>query len=164
MTTLRRSIFCGIATLLFYTNAPMLWAQSAPKEHKCFSIRVRLNGALLVGPQVVILGTRENASAASLQGGCYKIPPDLLTEKTLDVAFEVPGSKIHLFAIATGFFAGPWDIDLEDKKFGREVSLPKHARAKQACFVVFHVGEPERQIVQTGCRTPVLAKNEMPSK
>ena len=152
MTTFRRSIFCGLAAVFLY-NAAMLSAQSTPQDHKCFSIRMRLNGEPLAGPQAVILRTRENETTALLEEGCFRIPPDLLREKALDVAFEVPGSKIQLFAIATGFFAGPWDIDLEDKKFGREVSLPKHARAKQACFVVFHVGEPESEIVQTGCRT-----------
>ena len=81
------------------------------------------------------------------------MPPALLTEKVLDISFTVPGNRVHLTGIATGFFTGPWDIDLADKKFGSEVSLPKHARAKEACAVVFHVGEPETGLVQTGCRT-----------
>jgi hypothetical protein len=79
----------------------------------------------------------------------------LFIEKALDVSFTVPGSRVYLSGIAAGFLAGSWDIDLADKKFGSEVSLPKHARAKEACAVVFHVGEPETALVQTGCRTSI---------
>lgn len=88
------------------------------------------------------------------------MPSAWLTEKTLDISLMVAGSRIYLSGIATGFFAGPWDIDLADKKFGSEISLPKHAHARDACAVVFHVGEPETQIVQTGCRTPLPASQD----
>jgi hypothetical protein len=125
---------------------------------------MRLNGTPVDGPQEITLKTKQRESTASLEAGCFKVPPALLTEKALDVSFTVPGNKVYLSGIATGFFAGPWDIDLADKKFGSEVSLPKHARAREACAVVFNVGEPERRLVQTGCRAPALAKNEMPSK
>ncbi len=138
-------------------------AQSATaQESKCVSIHVRVNGKAVDGPQVITLKTKQNESTASLDGGCFKVPSALLTEKALDVSFTVPGNKVHLAGIATGFFAGPWDIDLADQKFGSEVSLPKHARAREACAVVFHVGEPETALVQTGCRTP-LATTATPS-
>ena len=81
------------------------------------------------------------------------MPPTLLTEKAVDVFFTVPGNKIHLVAISPSFFTSPWDIDLEDKKFDKNVSLPKHARIREACAVVFHGGEPENALSQTGCRT-----------
>jgi hypothetical protein len=161
----RRSILCSFWALLFCMAVGAWSAQSATaQESKCFSIHVRLNGKPVDGPQVVTLKTKQHESTASLEEGCFKVPPALLTENALDISFAVPGNRVHLSGIATGFFAGPWDIDLADKKFGSEVSLPKHAHAREACAVVFHVGEPERQIVQTGCRTLVLAKNEMPSK
>jgi TonB-like protein len=35
------------------------------------------------------------------------------------------------------------------------VVLPRHARTREACAVVFHVGEPETALSQTGCRTPL---------
>ena len=128
--------------------------RATAQESKCFSIHVRLNGKAVDSPQVIALQTKQGENAASLEGGCFKVPSALLTENALDIFFTVPGNRVHLSGIAIGLFAGPWDIDLADKKFGSEVALPKHASAREACAVVFHVGEPETQIVQTGCRTP----------
>ena len=129
--------------------------RTVPPGPQCFSIHVRLNGTRIDGPQVTSLKTNQNESTASLNEGCFKVPPALLMEKALDVSFRVPGNKVYLSGRATEFFAGPWDIDLADRKFGSEVSLPKHARAREACAVVFHLGDPETALVQTGCRTPL---------
>jgi hypothetical protein len=155
VSTMRRSILWSLWPLLLWTDAVILSAQNqTPEQFKCFTIHVRLNGKPVDGPQVISLRTKQNESTASLEGGCFTVPPALLVEKSLDVIFTVPGNKIYLTAIATGFFAGPWDIDLEDKKVGRFAGLPKHARASQGCAVVFHVGEPETGLLQTSCRTP----------
>lgn len=152
----QRSMTCNLWALLLCMAVTGLSAQSATaQEPQCFSIHVRLNGKPVDGPQVITLKTKQNESTASREGGCFKVPPALLTEKALDVSFTVPGNRVYLSAVATGFFAGPWDVDLADKKFGSEVSLPKHARTKEACAVVFHVGEPETAILQTGCRKPL---------
>ena len=86
------------------------------------------------------------------------MPPALLTEKAVDVFFTVPGNRIYLTAISPSFFTSPWDIDLADKKFDRDVRLPKHARIREACAVVFHGGEPENALSETGCRTPFPPK------
>ncbi len=154
MNTLRTSILY-VSALLLCIVAPRLSAQStSAQEPQCFSIRVHLNGAQVDGPQVITLKTNQNESTVSLEGGCFRVPPVLFKEKALDVLFTVPKNKVYLSAIAMGFFAGSWDIDLADKKFGREVVLPKHARIREACAVVFHRGEPETAILQTGCRTP----------
>jgi hypothetical protein len=141
--------------LLTAAVAKLLAQSTIPQASQCFDIHVRLNGKPIDGPQVITLKTKQNESMASLEEGCFRVPPALLTEKTVDLFFTVPGNKVYLVAIPTGFFAGPWDIDLEDKKFGRDVLLPKHARAREACSVVFHVGEPERARSQTRCRTPL---------
>ena len=93
-----------------------------------------------------------------MEGGCFKVPPALLEEKAVDVFFTVPGNKIYLVAISPSFFTSSWDIDLEDKKFDRDVGLPKNARIREACAVVFHGGEPENALVQTGCRMPLSKK------
>jgi hypothetical protein len=160
VSTPRRSILCSFALLLCF-NAVTLSAQSAtPQEPQCFSIHVHLNGKPLDGPHAITLKTEQNESTASPEGGCFRVPSALLTEKALDVSFTVLRNKIYLSRIATGFFTGPWDIDLEDKKFGKDVHLPKHALAKKACAVVFHVGEPETTMTQTGCRT-LLAEAAM---
>lgn len=156
----RRSKLYSLWALLLCMAVGTWSAQSATaQESKCFSIHVRLNQKAVDGPQVITLKTKQSESTASVEDGCFKVPPALLTEKTLDISFTVAGNRVYLSGIATGFFAGPWDIDLADKKFGSEVSLPKHARAKEACAVVFHVGEPERTLVQTGCRSPLPGAN-----
>jgi len=133
----------------------MLTAQSAnTTEPNCFRIRVSLNGNLIDGPDVITLRTKQDDSVVSQERGCFRVPATLLAEHALDVFFIVPGSKIYLTAIATGFFTDSWDIDLEDKKFTRKSGLPKHARSGEACRVVFHGGEPETGLLQTPCRAP----------
>jgi hypothetical protein len=155
VNTALKSVFCTLGALSLCGGTAFLPAQSTtPPEPKCFSIHMRLNGKPVDGPQVITLKTKQNESTASLQGGCFRVPPALFTEKALDVFFTVPGNKIYLVAISPSFFTSPWDIDLADKKFDRDVSLPKHARIREACAVVFHGGEPENALSQTGCRTP----------
>jgi len=133
----------------------MLTAQSTnTSKPNCFRVRVSLNGNVLDGPDVITLRTKQNESLVSLEGGCFRVPPALLAENALDVVFSVPGNKIYLTAIATGFFTDSWDIDLEDKKFTRKSGLPRHAHSREACQVVFHGGEPERGQLQTPCRAP----------
>ena len=120
----------------------------------CFSIHVRLNGDVVEDPLRVTFKTKNAERSTAQEGGCFRVPPDVLNEQAVDVLFTVPGNKVHISAVAPGFFAGPWDVELEDKRFGKDLVLPKHAQVKDACRVVFHVGEPERAITQTSCRTP----------
>jgi hypothetical protein len=157
-SSILKRAFCGLAFFLSIGAAGLLAQSTTRQEPQCFSIHVRLNGKPLDGPQVITLKTKENESTVSLEGGCFKVPAALLTEKTLGVLFTVPGNKIDLAAIELAFFALPWDVELEDKKFDRSAGLPKHARIKEACVVVvFHGGEPDREVTQTGCRTPIKA-------
>jgi hypothetical protein len=51
------------------------------------------------------------------------VPPALLAETALDVFFPVPGNKLYLRAIATGFFACAGDIGRENKNFARRSGL-----------------------------------------
>jgi hypothetical protein len=161
VSTPRRSILCSF-TLLLCFNAVKLSAQSAtPQEAPCFSIHVRLNGKPVDGPQEITLKTKQSDTKASLEQGCFRVPPALLAEKTLGISFTIPGNKINIPTIATGFFTGSWDIELEDKKFRNDVALPKHFRAKQGCAVVFHTGdEPERGLSVMPCRTPFPPKRK----
>jgi hypothetical protein len=149
-------VFCGL-TVLLCASGPNLHAQTGKttNQNSCFAIHVRLNRKLVDGPQVITLRTKQSESTASLEAGCFRVPTALLTEKAVDVIFTLPGNKIHLVAISPSFFTCPWDIDLEDKKFNRDVGLPKHARIREACVVVFHAGEPENELSQTGCRAPI---------
>ncbi len=156
MSTSRSLILCSLALLLCAHTGKSLAQSTAPQEPKCFSIRVRLNGKPLDGPRVVTLKTKENESTVPLKQGCFKVPSNLLTETTLGVSFTLPGNKIYIPSVATAFFAGVWDVELEDKKFGNAIALPKHFRARQGCVVVFHTGdEPERGLSVMPCRSPL---------
>lgn len=140
-------VICFVA-LMLCMSAAKLHAQSS-----CFTVHVRLNGKPVAVPQVITFKTKEMERAVSAEAGCFKVPPAVLNEKAVDVLFTVPRNKVYLSAIHTGFLAGPWDVELEDKRFGKDVVLPKHARTKEVCAVVFHVGEPETASTLTGCRT-----------
>jgi hypothetical protein len=156
MTLIHKLMICGVAFVLC-ASARSLYAQrtGGGAGTYCFTIKVSLNGKLVDGPKAVTFKTNSKVEEAALEEGCFRVPPDVLKEKTVDVLFEVARNKIHLSSILIGFFAGPWDIDLEDKHFGREVVLPKHARINEACAVIFHVGEPETAVTQVPCRTPL---------
>jgi hypothetical protein len=156
MTLCTKSMIC-CAALAICSSAANLHAQarSGNGDESCFAIQVRLNGKPVAGPKTVTFKTKENGKEASLEGGCFRVPPAFLKEKTVDVVFQVARNRVYLSNIAPGFFAGPWDIELEDRRFGRDVVLPKHTRAKEACTVIFHVGEPESAMTQAPCRTPL---------
>jgi hypothetical protein len=156
MNTPRRSLPTIVCVLLICSGPLQLLGQ-APRG-KCFSIRVHLNGRMIAGPQVIRLRTEHGESTVPLGEGCFRVPTALLTEKAVDVSFTVPGNRIYLAGISPSFFADQWDIDLADKKFDRDVDLPKHAHVREACAVVFHGGEPENALLQTGCRTPISSK------
>jgi hypothetical protein len=153
MSRLRGSVVC-IALLLCVDAAKLSAQEPRPPEPQCFNIRVRLNGTPIGGPQVITLKTKQGESTALLERGCFRVPSALLTEKAVDVLFTMPGNKIYLSAISPSFFTSPWDVNLADKKFDTNVALPKHARVREACAVVFHGGEPENALSQTRCRTP----------
>jgi hypothetical protein len=149
---------CGFVLLLCMGASELLAQAAEASETHCVTIHVRLNGRPIDGPQTITLKTKEGENAASLDGNCFRIPPALLKEKTLDVSFTLPGNKVYLSSIPIGFFAGPWDVDLADRRFEPDVSLPKHARVRDVCVVSFHVGEPETGVAMTPCRTPLPQK------
>jgi len=138
----------GFAVLALCVSGAKLHAQSS-----CFTVRVRLNGQPIPGPQTLTLKTKEWEKTASAEDGCIKVPVGVLETKSVDVLFTVPKNRVYLSAIPTGFLTGPWDVDLADKHFGGDGVLPKHARPKDVCVVVFHVGEPEATRTLTRCRT-----------
>jgi hypothetical protein len=156
MTILQKSVIPCVA-LLLCASAANLHAQAEGKKGgaSCFAVHVRLNGKVVDGPQTVTFKTKENEATARLEGGCFRVPPAVLNDKDVDVLFTVPRNKVYLSMIPTRFLAGSWDIDLEDERFGTDVVLPKHARTKETCVVVFRVGEPETVRALTGCRMPL---------
>jgi hypothetical protein len=143
--------------LLLCVAAATMSAQKPAERPRCLTLHISLNGKPLDGPQVVTFTAKQSERTVSIHAGCFVVPPALLAEKVAGIRFTTAANKIDLAGISTDFFSGSWDIDLEDKKFRKEVSLPKNARAKEACAVVFHDGsEPERGLSQTGCRAPAL--------
>jgi hypothetical protein len=156
MSALPRSILCSLWTFLLCTHAVQVSGQSTTSQQaQCFSIRVQLNGKAVEGPQTITLKTKRTESTVSRKGNCFRVPADILAQGKIDVAFAIPGNRVYLSAIDASFLSNSWDIELEDKKFTSEVVLPKHARVKRTCAVTFHVGEPEIQMSQTACRTPI---------
>lgn len=146
-----------VSILVSCVSGANLCGQETAKStsNPCFTVRVRLNGKPLDGPRVVTLKAKHTEATLSLQSGCFVVPPALFKEKTLDLIFTLPENSIHLSDISAGFFGYSWDIELADKRFSSDVVLPKHARVKEACVVLFHAGEPETQMSQTGCRAPI---------
>lgn len=156
MRTLRTSTLLSFALLLCFNSTRLLAQSNAPQESPCFGIHVSLNGKSVDGPQVITLKTKQNENMVSLEQGCFKVPTAMANEKKIAVSFTLPGNKIDIGAVATGFFTGVWEVELEDKKFSKDTPLPKHSRAREACAIVFHMGdEPERGLSVVPCRSPL---------
>ena len=126
------------------------------KAPHCFVINVRLNGQSIDGPQVVTLKTRKTENTVSLEQKCFQVPEAIVTSELVEVSFTLPGNKIHMSDIPTDFLSGSWDVELADKKFARDVILPKHANASEVCAVVFN--EQAQSLSQLQCRTPLAGK------
>lgn len=154
MRSSRRAIFLSL-TLLLAASSTGMYAQGSDNKGgvSCFSIHVRLNGKAIKDPLKVTFKTNNAETSTEQVGGCFSVPPDVLSEQAVDVYFTTTGNNVHLSAIATGNFAGPWDVELEDTRFSSDMALPKDARVKNACGVVFHVGKSEKAITQPSCRT-----------
>jgi len=155
----RNSMIRGLV-LVLGAGALMGCAQTvgAVGERSCFTIRVRLNGKAITAPQVLTVRVRGKETVVRLQGECFSVPDALFNEPSVDVSFILSREQIYISAIPPQFLRGPWDVELEDRRFGKDVVLPNHARAKDACAVVFHIGEPERIQVISPCRIPLPPK------
>ncbi|HEY1800521.1 MAG TPA: hypothetical protein VGG46_06250 [Terriglobales bacterium] len=151
MRSWHKLIFFGVI-ILWSGSAATLHAQLKGKS-SCLAIHIALNGKPVAEPRTLTFKTKAWEQAVPVVAGCFKVPAAVLEEKTIDVLFTVPGNRIYLSTIPIGFLAGPWDVELQDQRFGNEVVLPKHTRTKDACSVVFHVGEPETVYAMTPCRT-----------
>jgi hypothetical protein len=153
MRILQIMVLCDLLLLGFGQKSRA--NEEVEQEEHCFRIRVQLNKQRAPSPTAITFQTEHGESTVHSQDGCFRLPKELVSKDSLDLHFEIPRNRIYLSRIASGFFAGAWDIELADKKFEKDVTLPQHARPKDACVVVFHIGEPETRIVQTGCRTTV---------
>jgi hypothetical protein len=129
-------------------------ASTCSRADACFAVKVTLNGKAVAGPEAVTFATKEWKKTVAVAGGCIAVPADVKEAKSVDVVFSVAKSRVNVSSIATGFFGGPWDVELEDESFGKDVKLRKGVRAKDACVVTLHVGEPETVVMVAPCRTP----------
>lgn len=148
-----RLCFACVMTLCLWAGVSLLSAQAANADH-CLVIHVRLNDKALDSPQIITIRTKVSEKVLPVKAGCFPIPTDAFKDAQVDVTFELAGNRIQLSAIPTGFFNGPWDVALEDHRFGKDVILPKGARVRETCAVVFHVGDPDTLMAQTPCRRP----------
>jgi hypothetical protein len=117
----------GKLVLMLLGNSGILWAQAGISQGApCFSIHVRLNGNSIDGPKAITVRTPQNENTVAINGNCFTVPPALLAEKKIDVIFVIPRNRVYLAAINSGFFAGPWDVELEcEHRIKREPFLPE---------------------------------------
>lgn len=168
MGLLKKSVGCCFALALLCACASMLSAQDASSAKTgCFLIRVQLNGKPLGSPPDIVVKTKTGESTIRLEDGCFPIPPDKLKDiPAADVQFNISDNQVTLGDVAAPLFAGPWDVELEDKRSGGGAfsSLPKDAKVQEACAVTFHVGEPEILETQPHCRKPLAPSKPASSR
>jgi hypothetical protein len=148
----------GLLLSLCVLPANLSAQAAAAKAQHCIAINVRLNGQAIDGPQAITLKTRKVENTVALEQTCFKVPEAVVESELIEVSFTVPGNKIHMSDIPTDFLNGMWDVDLADKKFAKDVAVPKHANASEVCAVVVHGGESEQSMAQSQCRTPLAPK------
>lgn len=149
-------VLCG---LVLYVLPAKLSAQGvAAKGPHCFAINVHLNGQAIEGPQSVTLKTSKVENTVSLGQNCFQVPAAIVESELLEVSFTLPGNKVHMSDIPTDFLTGLWDVELADKKFAKDVVVPKHANASEVCAIIFHGGDQTQSLAQPQCRTPLAGK------
>ena len=151
----RRATICG-AVLLAMAFASLARGQvpSWTETGGCFAIEVRLNGQPIAGPQAITLYIAKNETSVVRVGKCFPVPAEVVAAKKVYVSFSLERDFIQFGEVPGWFFGRPWDLDLADRRFGKDVRLPKGARVKQTCVLVVHAGEPERVVTTYPCRWP----------
>ncbi len=149
---------CGVVLLLGVQPTRLFAQGGAIKAAHCFSIQMHLNGEPMEGPKVVTLKSRKGEDTVPLASTCFPVPSAILQSELLEISFTVPGNKIHMSDMPPDFFNGQWDVRLADKKFSKDVSVPKHGNVNEICAVVIHEGASEQSVAQPQCRTAISDK------
>jgi len=163
--TLRRALSCsplamwGLALAVCAYPAGLSAQGAAPKGPHCFAIQVHLNGQPIDGPQSVTLKTRKLENTVPLNAQCFAVPSGMLESELIQISFSVPGNNIRMADIPTDFFSGQWDVELADKRFTKDVVVPKHANVSEMCAVVFRGADTDQSLSQPQCRTAARASN-----
>jgi hypothetical protein len=139
-------------------------AAQSPRGIDCFGIKVRLNGKEIGNPHIILLKIGSDRAELHAEGGCFKVPPKFLGSNSVDVTFEVLGNRVYLSSVSASFLKGPWEVDLADRKFKPGTIIPRGAKIKEVCAVVFHVGTPEREMAMHPCRTALVGKRRIIEK
>lgn len=138
-----------------------LSAQAATAtDPPCFSINVRLNGQPIEGPQSVTLKTHKAEDTVSIDKSCFRVPDPVTQSELVEVSFTVPGSSIHMSDVPSDFLNGSWTLELADKKFPKDIAVPKHANASEICALVVHAGNSDQSFAQPQCRTPIASASK----
>jgi len=126
-----------------------------PAESECLIVHVDLNGHTLSGPELLIFKTLKGEQSVPIVGGCFRVPAGVNQQEFVDVFFAIGRDRIYLSSISTNLLKARWDIELNDRRFNERFVLPKGVRAKNACAITFHIGEPETSSVMAPCRTHI---------
>ena len=150
---------CILPLLSLYVVPVDLSAQGpAAKAAHCFGITVRLNGQSIEGPTTVTLKSRKAEDTVSLAGNCFQVSGAIAESELVEVSFTVPGNKLHMADVPSDFFSGTWEVELADKKFSKDIAVPKRANASEVCAVIIRDGEQTQSIAQPQCRTPLATQ------
>ncbi len=152
------AMLCGLGLVLCAFSSCASAQTLAAKGPQCFAIQVNLNGQPIAGPQAVDLKTRKMQDTVALKNTCFLLPSAMQESELIEVSFTVPGNSIQMSDVPTQFFNGQWVVELADKKFSKDVSVPKHANVSEVCAVAFHGSDTEQTLAQPHCRTPLVTK------
>jgi hypothetical protein len=152
-------VVCGLVLALCAFSARASAQGLAAKGPQCFAIQVHLNGQPIGGPQQVDLKAHTLENTVTLKDTCFPFPTVMLKSELIQVSFTVAGNSIHMFDVPAEFFTGQWDVELADKKFSRDVTVPEHTNVNEICAVVFRGGNPPQTLSEPHCRTPLSGKS-----
>lgn len=152
-------VTCGLLFLSLCVP-PLTHAAEGPTAQTahCFSIKVRLNGQPIEGPTAITLKSRNAEDTVSLAGNCFQVPAAIAQSELVEVSFTVPGNKLHMADIPSDFFIGTWEVELADKKFSKDIAVPKRANASEVCALIVRDGDQTQSLAQPQCRAPLTTQ------
>jgi len=153
------TMMCALGLALCVSPTRAAAQGIAAKGPHCFAIQVHLNGQPISGPRAVDLKTRTLENTVALNDTCFPFPTAMLKSELIQVSFTVPGNSIHMSDVPADVFSGQWDVELADKKFSNDVTVPKHMNVSEMCAVVFRGADTPETLEEPHCRSPLAAKS-----
>ncbi len=143
----------AFALLLVLIGSFCCVAEAQEQLPHCFSIHLAHESDPVDGPHAITLLDKTQKLTVEERQGKFCIPLEMAMEPALDMSFTLRDDRFYFTRIPTERFGAPWDISYGEKKYAKAASLPK-SKAKKACTVVFHQGEPETAMTTYPCRLP----------